>query len=217
MKQEKIEAKAFIHLNIGVLGIQGAVTEHLQAVASCGARPYYVRNPSMLEGLDGLILPGGESTTIGRLIHRYGYDQGIFNLAERGRPIWGTCAGMVLLAQEVENQSPLLGLMDIMVRRNAYGRQRESFEAPLDVQAFGPDPFTGVFIRAPIILSAGEEVEVLARFQEQIVAARQSHYLATSFHPELTDDLRFHQLFLQMALETVSKIKEVSSGSIPGQ
>ncbi len=216
MREEKIEAKDLSRLNIGVLGIQGAVTEHMQAVASSGARPYFVRNPSVLEGLDGLIIPGGESTTIGRLIRRYGYDQGIFHLAERGRPIWGTCAGMVLLAQEVEHQAPLLGLMDITVRRNAFGRQRESFEAPLDVQALGPEPFNGVFIRAPIILSVGDGVEVLSRFQGQIVAARQGHYLATSFHPELTGDLRFHRLFLQAALETTSKIKAVSSGSTPG-
>ncbi len=192
--------KDFSGLTIGVLGVQGAVMEHMQAVEQCGARALFIRNPSLLSELDGLILPGGESTTIGRLIKRYNYEKGINDLAKAGKPLWGTCAGMVLLAQEVENQEALLGLMSITVRRNAFGRQRESFEADLDVPALGNGPFRGVFIRAPIILSSEEGVHVLARFKDYIVAARQDHFMVSSFHPELTSDLRFHQYFLQAAL-----------------
>ncbi len=192
-------ARELSHLHIGVLGIQGAVVEHIRALEACGARASIVRTPFMLDGLDGLILPGGESTTIGRLIDEYGYDRGIERLAGKGKPIWGTCAGMILLAESVENQDPLLQLMSITVRRNAYGRQRESFEADLEIPFLGAKPFRGVFIRAPLILSVGEGVDVLSRFRKQIVAARQGHFLATSFHPELTDDLRFHDYFLRTA------------------
>jgi len=195
------EAMDFSMLTIGVLGVQGAVTEHLQAVEQCGARAVFVRNPAQLDNLDGLILPGGESTTIGRLISRYGYEEKIHRLAERGKPLWGTCAGMVLLANKVENQNPVLGLMSITVRRNAFGRQRESFEADLDISALGREPYRGVFIRAPIIISTGKGVEVLARFKEQIVAARQDIFLVTAFHPELTSDERLHRYFLLAAQE----------------
>ncbi len=213
MNRKKMEAeeqgshpreKDFSGLTVGVLGVQGAVIEHMQALEQCGARALFIRDPALLSELDGLILPGGESTTIGRLIKRYNYEEGIYNLAKSGKPIWGTCAGMVLLAQEVENQEALLGLMPITVRRNAYGRQRESFEADLDVPVLGKAPFCGVFIRAPIILSVGEGVDVLARFKDHMVAARQGHLMVSSFHPELTGDLRFHEYFLKTALTAQS-------------
>jgi len=187
-------------LKIGVLALQGAVSEHMDSLQKCGAAAVAVRKTSDFTGLDGLIIPGGESTTIGRLSCLYGFREGILAMAAQGKPIWGTCAGLILLAREVENQEPILSLMSITVRRNAFGRQRESFEAELEIPVLGEEPFCGVFIRAPLILSVGESVKILATFQGQIVAARERNLLATSFHPELTEDLRMHKYFLNMAL-----------------
>lgn len=204
-REEKIvlakrDQEKYQKLQVGVLALQGAVSEHVEALEKCGARALAVRKPEQLKNLDGLIIPGGESTTIGRLSRLYGYDKGIYRMAAEGKPVFGTCAGLVLLAKRVEGQEPLLGLMDITARRNAYGRQRESFEADLEITVLGREPFRGVFIRAPIITSVGENVQVLCSFQGNIVAAREQNLLACSFHPELTGDLRFHLYFLQMAL-----------------
>jgi len=148
-----------------------------------------------------LVLPGGESTTIGRLGSLYGFQEEIYKFAARGKPLFGTCAGLVLLAEEVEGQAPILSLMSVSVRRNAYGRQQESFEADLEVKVLGIEPFCAVFIRAPLITSVSPEVEILAKFENAVVGARQGNIIATAFHPELTDDLRFHGYFLQIAME----------------
>ncbi|RJQ45313.1 MAG: pyridoxal 5'-phosphate synthase glutaminase subunit PdxT [Gaiellales bacterium] len=184
---------------IGVLSLQGAFREHIQALERLGAVAVDVRRRRQLEGLDGLVIPGGESTTIGKLMVSYHMLDEVRRLGEEGLPIFGTCAGLVMLAQEVcEGDQPLLGLMDICARRNAFGRQVKSFETGLDIPAIGAEPLHGVFIRAPWIESAGSGVEVLASHEGHGVAARQGNLLVTAFHPELTDDLRLHELFLGM-------------------
>jgi pyridoxal 5'-phosphate synthase pdxT subunit len=185
---------------IGVLSVQGAVSEHIELLKRCGAEALPVKKPADLEGLDGLIIPGGESTTIGSLMEKYGLNEAIKQRHQAGMALFGTCAGMVLLAREIldgTQDQPRLALMDIKVRRNAFGRQKESFEAPVPVKGIDT-PVEGVFIRAPIIEEAGPAVEVLAAREEGIVAARQGKLLTTSFHPELTDDLRMHCYFLEM-------------------
>jgi 5'-phosphate synthase pdxT subunit len=186
---------------IGVLALQGAFREHISMLGQEGANGVEVRLPEQLEGLEGLILPGGESTSIGKLAVEYGLVDGIARMAREGQPIWGTCAGMILLAKSAGHlDQPLLGLMDIAVRRNAFGRQVDSFEADLSIPALGRKAFRGIFIRAPLIEKIGEQVEVLARLPEDgIVAVRQGNLLATAFHPELTTDTRFHRYFLAMA------------------
>lgn len=186
---------------IGVLALQGAFLEHGQALRRLGADTVEVRLPGELAGLDGLVIPGGESTTISLLMDGYGLRQPLLGMARRGLPLWGTCAGMIMLSKEVEDERVhSLDLMDLKVVRNAFGRQLDSFEAELPVPALGEKPFRAVFIRAPIVDGIGERVEVLARLPDgRIAAARQGKLLATAFHPELTDDLRFHQLFLEMA------------------
>lgn len=190
-------------MRIGVLGLQGDYLEHHQALRRLGVETVDVRLPHHLEGVDGLIIPGGESTTIGALAERYGLVEPLRRMAEAGVPIWGTCAGMIFLAKDVGRSQPTLGLMDIRVRRNAFGRQIDSFETDLDIPALArvgdPRPFHAVFIRAPLIEAVGPGVEVLARLEDGgIVAAQQGHLLATAFHPELTGDLRFHQYFLEI-------------------
>ena len=183
--------------------MQGDFAEHAAAVRRAGAEPVEVRLPEHLEGLVGLIIPGGESTTIGKLLREYGLLEPLRERASSGFPVWGTCAGAILLAKEVRDAlpgQPVLGVMDIAVRRNAFGRQVQSFETELDVPALGAAPFPAVFIRAPKIEAAGPRAEVLARLPDgTIVAARQGHLLATAFHPELTADARFHRLFVGMA------------------
>lgn len=189
-------------VNIGVLSLQGAVSEHLELVRRCGVKARAVRRPGDLEGLNGLIIPGGESTTIGQLMRETGLDKAITERNKAGIPLYGTCAGMVLLAKEVEGgtqDQPHLGLMDVVVRRNAFGRQKESFEAGVLFEGWD-NPVTGVFIRAPLIIEAGSGVDILAYLDEGIIAARQNNIFATSFHPELTDDLSVHRYFLNMCL-----------------
>jgi 5'-phosphate synthase pdxT subunit len=194
-------------MKIGVLALQGDFAEHAQLLRQLTVEVREVRLPEQLNGLDGLIIPGGESTTIGKLAIRFGLLDPIQEFSNH-KPLWGTCAGAIFLAKDVHRQQPLLSLMDITVERNAFGRQVDSFEVDLDVPVLiEPDrPFHAIFIRAPIIESVGEGVEVLARLDNhpssnnaQIVAARQGNLLATSFHPELTKDDRFHQYFLTMA------------------
>jgi 5'-phosphate synthase pdxT subunit len=201
-------------MKIGVLALQGAFAEHAAKLRGLGHQPVEVRLPRDLQGLDGLIIPGGESTTIGKLAVQYGLMEPIRALAER-KPVWGTCAGAIFLSRDAKRQQPLLNLMDISVERNAFGRQVDSFEIDLDVpaldQAEAPAaaehnghgaqarPFHAMFIRAPLIERVGSGVEVLSRLPDgRIVAARQGNLLATVFHPELTDDDRFHRLFLSM-------------------
>ncbi len=185
---------------IGVLALQGAFIEHVHMLHRAGATALEVRRPAQLEGLDGLIIPGGESTTIGKLAISAGLVTPLREFA-RCRPTWGTCAGMIFLAQELDHHAqPLLGLMNISVDRNAFGRQLDSFETALHIPVLGRPAWQAVFIRAPVVTRAGEDVEVLARLDDgRIVAVRQGHLLATAFHPELTDDVRFHAWFLQLA------------------
>jgi len=200
-------------MNIGVLALQGDFAEHEAVLARLGARPVKVRLPEQLDTLDGLVIPGGESTTFTRLMADYALLEPIRRLAEDGVPIWGTCAGMIVLARQASHlPRPGLGVMDIVVERNAFGRQVDSFEAPLLIPALGPEPFPAVFIRAPIIRQVGPEVEILARLPASatgracgasldggtVVAARQGHLLATAFHPELTGDPRLHRYFLAL-------------------
>jgi 5'-phosphate synthase pdxT subunit len=189
-------------MKIGVLALQGAFIEHEHVLARLGVQPVEVRLPEHLEGLDGLIIPGGESTTMGLLAQKWGLLEPLQAFARSGRPIWGTCAGMILLAKEVVDGvpgQPILGLMDITVRRNAFGRQVDSFEADLAVPLLGDTPFHAVFIRAPVIERVGAGVEVLAALEDgTAVAVQQGNLLATAFHPELTRDERFHHYFLKL-------------------
>lgn len=182
----------------GVLGLQGDFREHLDTFERLGATAVDVRRPEQLDDVDVLVIPGGESTTIGKLAEHYGFIPKLRERVHAGMPVWGTCAGAIFLARDVPGHPhPLAALMDIRVRRNAFGRQLDSFEADLDVPALGADPFHAVFIRAPLIEAVGPEVEVLSELRDgTIVAARQGTLLATSFHPELTGDARFHEYFL---------------------
>ena len=199
-------------MKIGVLALQGDFVEHGAVLSRLGTEPVEVRLPAHLEGLDGLIIPGGESTTMARLMADYGLLEPLRAFAGE-RPVWGTCAGLILLARRASDLPlPNLGLMDIAVRRNAFGRQVDSFESDLEVPVLGAGPFHAVFIRAPVIDEVGAGVEVLARLPDgvstsnggQPVAARQGWLLATAFHPELTDDLRLHRYFLKMIEEAAS-------------
>lgn len=187
-------------MKIGVLALQGAVEEHIKILQRAGADEVVtVKKRKELEGLDGLILPGGESTTMGKLMREYDLIEPIRQMGQEGIPLFGTCAGLILLAKRIHGQEEAhLGLMDILVDRNSFGRQRESFEADLEVRGLEGGPFRAVFIRAPHIMEVGPDVEVLCRFQDRIVAARQGHLLGISFHPELTEDIRLHQYFLSI-------------------
>jgi len=193
-------------MKIGVLALQGAFIEHIKMLRSLGAEATEVRLPADLDGLDGLIIPGGESTTIGKLAVEFGLIEPLRDFA-RTRPTWGTCAGMIFLASDLgQNVQPILSVMDISVDRNAFGRQINSFEADLNVSLFPDVPYHAVFIRAPAVTSVSDEVAVLGRLKDnRIVAVQQGHLLATAFHPELTDDMRFHQHFLQMIAENHSQ------------
>ncbi len=188
-------------MRIGVLASQGAFAEHIAVLHRLEVEAVPVRLPKQLVGLDGLIIPGGESTSIGRLMADYNLMSKVKSLAEDGLPIFGTCAGMILLAQKASDSYPEpLELMNIIVKRNAFGRQKESFETELPIPVLGKEPFPAVFIRAPAIDRVDGGVDVLARLSDgTIVAARQGKLLASAFHPELTDDLRFHRYFLDIA------------------
>jgi 5'-phosphate synthase pdxT subunit len=185
---------------VGVLAVQGAVREHLAAIRDVGADPVEVRLPRDLVDLDALILPGGESTTMRRLIDAYGLREPILSLARAGTPMLGTCAGMILLADRLaDGEEPVFALLDLEVRRNGYGRQWDSFEADLNVPILGDEPLHGIFIRAPLISGVGPRAEVLARDPDGVpVAVRQGRVLATAFHPELTSDRRLHRLLVDM-------------------
>ncbi len=191
-------------MKIGVLALQGAFIEHEQMLSKLGAEVIEVRLPKDLDGLDGIIIPGGESTTIGKLAVHYQLMEPLRQMARDGKAMWGTCAGLIFMAKDVGRDQPLLGLMDVTVERNAFGRQVDSFEANLDVADLdGGHTFHAIFIRAPLIEAVGDGVEVIARAEKDhrdvIVAARQGNLLVTSFHPELSNDDRFHRYFLKMA------------------
>lgn len=184
-------------MKVGVLSLQGAVEEHLRMIEGCDFEGIKVKTIEDLEKVDRLIIPGGESTTIGKLAKIYGLDREIIKKSKEGMPIFGTCAGMILLANKViGNEQIRFNLIDIVVKRNAFGRQVDSFEADLKIEDFNRRPFKAVFIRAPYIKKAGTEVKVLAEFRGKIVMARQKNILVSSFHPELTDDIRIHKYFL---------------------
>lgn len=193
-------------MKIGVLALQGAFIEHIKMLQSLGVEAVEVRLPEQLDDLDGLIIPGGESTTIGKLARRFRLMEPLHDFAA-SKPVWGTCAGMIFLAKEITSgtegkDQPLLGIMDIEVARNAFGRQVDSFETDLDVSVFGNGdkrPFPAVFIRAPKLVAAKADTKVIATLPDgTAVAAQQGHWLATSFHPELTGDGRFHEYFLSL-------------------
>ena len=188
-------------VKVGVLGLQGAVREHVHSIEECGAEAVVVKRNEQLDEVDGLILPGGESTTMRRLIDKYDFMDSLKAFAESGKPMFGTCAGLILLAKQIKGyDEPHIGVLDVQVERNSFGRQRESFEADLDIAGVAED-FPAVFIRAPHIVQAGENVEVLAKHDERIVAARDGHILGCSFHPELTDDHRITAYFINMVKE----------------
>ena len=185
---------------VGVLALQGAFVEHVAALRCLGVEAVLVRLPKQLEGLDGLIIPGGESTTMTRLMKSYELVEPIKELARESKPIWGTCAGMILMANQLSGDNgQTLGLMDIEVRRNAFGRQVDSFEVDLPVPVLGKETFRAIFIRAPLIEKIGSGVEVLAKLEDGMaVAVRQGNLLACAFHPELNNDLRFHDYFIRI-------------------
>ncbi|AEW03587.1 pyridoxal phosphate synthase yaaE subunit [Sulfobacillus acidophilus DSM 10332] len=198
-------------MRIGILAIQGDVREHARHVSRAGGDPVLVRRVDDLAKTDGLIIPGGESTTIGMLMDEYGLLTAIRALAQDNRyPIYGTCAGLILLAKEVVGPSPArLGLVDITADRNAYGRQIASFEALMDIPVLGEEPFPAVFIRAPKITRLGDGVKPLATYQGTVVMAEEGPYLVSSFHPEMSEDIRVHQYFL----EKVARTAKVQSAS----
>lgn len=187
---------------VGVLAYQGDVREHLAALEAVGAVPVEVRTLAELDGVEGLVVPGGESTVIGKLADRYGLLAPLRRRAEAGLPVLGTCAGMIFLAREVEGPpQDLLGVLDVRVRRNAFGRQVASFEAEVEVKGIDGDPVSGAFIRAPWVADAGPEVEVLAEVDGKVVAVRQGNLLATAFHPELTGEVRLHRWLVDLIAE----------------
>ena len=186
---------------IGVLALQGAVREHLEMIERCGARGVGIKRPSGLNGVNGLIIPGGESTTIGKLIDEYGFAPELKRLGMSGTPVYGTCAGLIILSRRVKgSHGSVLGLADVTVERNAFGRQVDSFERDILVRGITEEdrPFRAVFIRAPVIEEAGPGVEVMASLEEGVVMAREGTFLLGAFHPELTDDARIHRYFLEM-------------------
>jgi 5'-phosphate synthase pdxT subunit len=185
---------------VGVLGLQGDFAEHLHTLRGIGAEGIDVRRPEQLDDVDALIIPGGESTTIGKLADRYGFIPKLRERIAEGMPVWGTCAGAIFMAKDVPGHPhPLLSAMDISVERNAFGRQQDSFEADLEVRDIGGAPYHAVFIRAPRITKTGADVQTIAELEDgTVVAARQGNLLATSFHPELTPDDRFHRYFLSL-------------------
>lgn len=190
---------ANIKMKIGILGFQGAVIEHQRHIEKIGHEAIVVRYPEQLAELDGMILPGGESTTIGKLLNRTGMMEPLRERIRGGLPVWGTCAGMILLAKELENDPVRhLAVMDITVKRNAYGTQIDSFDVNVEIPEVSTGEIPLVFIRAPYITSVGEGVKVISRIDGHIVAARENNMLVTSFHPELTDCSAFHRYFAEM-------------------
>lgn len=194
-------------VKIGVLGLQGAVREHIKSVEASGAEAVVVKRIEQLEEIDGLILPGGESTAMRRLIDKYAFMEPLRTFAKSGKPMFGTCAGMILLAKTlIGYEEAHIGAMDITVERNAFGRQKDSFEVALSIKGVGEE-FIGVFIRAPYVVNVADDVEVLSTHGNRMVAVKQNQFLAASFHPELTDDHRVTAYFVEMVKE--AKMKKV--------
>jgi 5'-phosphate synthase pdxT subunit len=190
---------------VGVLAVQGAVEKHILTLERCGVRAIPVRFAAELDEIQGLVIPGGESTTVGKLMARYGLDTKIVERVGEGMPVFGTCTGMILLAKNiVDSDQQRLGLMDATILRNAFGRQIDSFEADLDIDAIGPPAYRAVFIRAPYALEANSSTVTLARCDGKIVLLRQGNLLGCAFHPELTDDTRIHEYFIGMVKESLS-------------
>ncbi|HET6491326.1 MAG TPA: pyridoxal 5'-phosphate synthase glutaminase subunit PdxT [Syntrophales bacterium] len=186
-------------LKVGVLALQGAFREHIRMLKSLGVDAVEIRLPGEIDEVDGLIIPGGESTTMRKLMADYRFFDTVREFAAAGKPVFGTCAGLIVMADRINGKKQdLLNLIDIDVERNAYGRQVESREADILSHSLGEEPFHAIFIRAPQILATGPGVEELARYQDQVVLARQKNILVATFHPELTGDARIHKLFLQM-------------------
>ncbi|RAP17531.1 hypothetical protein C2W59_02390 [Bacillus pumilus] len=193
-------------LTIGVLGLQGAVREHIQSIEACAAEGKIIKRAEEIASVDGLIIPGGESTTMRRLMDTYQFIEPIKAFAAEGKPIFGTCAGLIMLAKHIEDRDDAhLGLLNVSVARNSFGRQVDSFEADLEVKGLDA-PFTGVFIRAPHIISADESVDIMAEYDGRIVMAKENNILGCSFHPELTDDHRLTQLFVEMVKSYKTKL-----------
>ncbi|REK69614.1 pyridoxal 5'-phosphate synthase glutaminase subunit PdxT [Paenibacillus paeoniae] len=191
-------------MKIGVLALQGAVAEHIRSLEAAGAEAVAIKRVEQLDELHGLVIPGGESTTIGKLMRKYEFMDAIRQFSAQGKPLFGTCAGLIVLADRIDgNEEAHLKLMDMTVARNAFGRQRESFETDLDVKGID-EPIRAVFIRAPLIKEVGADVEVLSTYNDEIVTARQGTLLAASYHPELTDDFRLHAYFLEMVKEAAA-------------
>lgn len=183
-------------MKIGILALQGSVNNHFNSVKKCGVEPVLVKLPRDLKEVNGLIIPGGESTTLGKLMRRYRLDKTIKIRYKEGMPIYGTCAGAILLAKDiVGSKQPKLGLMDISIKRNEYGRQVDSFEAEVDIL---DAPFRGIFIRAPVISALHDGCKILGKFDDKPVMVEQKNLLVSTFHPELTDDLRIHKYFIEM-------------------
>ncbi len=191
------------NIKIGVLALQGAFREHIRAIQRCKVAGIEIRHPQQLEDIDGLIIPGGESTTILKLVNKYGFTSFLDNFNKEQKPIFGTCAGMILLSKKVEGYDFGLGYIDMEVQRNFYGRQIDSFEEYIEINFPGSlktEKFKAVFIRAPKVIKTGKHVDVLSRIDEDIVLARQKNILVSSFHPELEDDLRIHEYFINMII-----------------
>ncbi len=196
-------------MRVGVLALQGAFREHILMLKKCGADAVEIRIPSELDDVDALIIPGGESTTISKLMMEYGFPKKIKAFARQGKPIMGTCAGLIILAgRQKGSKQNILNLINIDVLRNAYGRQIESREVDLEIPCLGKDAFHGIFIRAPQIEKAGPEVEALSKYQDKIVLAREGNIMVCSFHPELTNDTRIHKLFLESSQSKLFKAKK---------
>jgi pyridoxal 5'-phosphate synthase pdxT subunit len=206
MTNPKSEIRNPKPLVVGVLAVQGAVEKHVQALERCGVKAIPVRFPAELDEVQGLIIPGGESTTVGKLMERYGLDTKIRERAAEGMPVFGTCTGMILLSKDiVDSDQHRLGLMDTTVLRNAFGRQVDSFEADLDVEGIGGKPVHAIFIRAPYATKAGANCRVLACVDDKMVLVREGNLLGCAFHPELTDDTRVHEYFIGMVRESLEK------------
>ncbi|MFB3169719.1 pyridoxal 5'-phosphate synthase glutaminase subunit PdxT [Neobacillus sp. 179-C4.2 HS] len=191
-------------VKVGVLALQGAVREHISSLEECGAEGVAIKKVEQLREVDGLILPGGESTAMRRLIDKYGFMDALKEFAVEGKPMFGTCAGLILLAKNLVGDKPHIGVMDITVERNSFGRQVDSFEADLAIKDVA-DYFPAVFIRAPHIVEAGAEVEILSKHNDRIVAAREGQFLGCSFHPELTDRHDITAYFVEMVKEAKAK------------
>lgn len=203
-------------MKVGVLALQGAFREHIRMLRELGAEAVEIRLPAELDEVDGLIIPGGESTTMRKLMADYGLVDPLREFAASGKPVFGTCAGLIVMAERLGGRrQELLNLIDIDVERNAYGRQVDSREADISSDALGPEPFHAVFIRAPQILSTGPRVEPLARYRGQVVLARQENILVAAFHPELTGDARVHKLFLQLFDRKARSLNRTGNYSTP--